>query len=91
MKVHIAGFPVRVGSRLRQLCAWCGEQLIDLDLDCIAVAPGSSVGAPGTWETNALVAVDGPVSWVVQPEDGDKLPRECCAKGPVKLTLVEGG
>lgn len=91
-RIHIAGFSVGVDSLLRQRCAWCGEVLIDLDLANIAVAPGED-GAPGrgpgTWEPFALVAVDGPCSWVVPCAEGEPLPLRCCASQR-KLTLVEG-
>lgn len=86
--VHIAGFPVNVGGHLRQLCAWCGERLIDVDLSCVmaSMKEGGSPPDPyGTWEANALVKVDGNYSGVVE-HDG-ALPANACAK-KMALRLV---
>ena len=81
---HIAGFPVRIGNKARQLCAWCGERLIDDDYDLMAFAPGCDA-EPKYFEPNTLVEVetsaDARFTTVVQPIDGD-LPRNCCAKTP---------
>lgn len=88
-RIHIAGPDLRVGSKLRQLCAWCGHVLIDMDLDCIAVSPnadGSPGSGPGTWAVFALVAVDGNAALVVA-DDGGPLPLRCCASQR-KLTLL---
>lgn len=94
MKVHIAGIPIRVESELRQLCAWCGYRLIDMNLEHIAAPNGlSEIGAgPLTWSPNALVAVDGPVQWLVQLDEGPgaRLPRECCAWSLPPLKLLPG-
>lgn len=90
MKIHIAGFAVRVGDQLRQRCAWCGDTLIDVDISCI-MAPMKEDGSPpdpySVWDVNALVAVDGNATWVVADHDGE-LPLRCCAKGAPALTLV---
>lgn len=75
-KVHIAGFPVRIGNELRQRCAWCGERLIDEDLSCLASPDGSPFG---TWEVGVLVAVEGKHSYVVPHVDGATVPSDCCA------------
>jgi hypothetical protein len=85
MIVHIAGFPVKVGQQSRQLCAWCGASLIDIDHRNVMVAPNAD-GTPGEgphfWAIGVLVAVDGPASWVLEHEDGAQLPLEACASGP---------
>lgn len=90
MKVHIAGFAVRVGNQLRQRCAWCGDEIIDVDLSCI-MAPVKADGSPpdpyAVWEMNALVAVDGNHSWVIT-DHGGELPPECCTKDQPKLAVV---
>ena len=81
-QIHIAGVAVRVGTLLRQRCAWCGDVLIDLDLVNIAVAPnedGSPGDGPGTFAPYALIAVDGLGQWVVPYEEGSELPLRCCA------------
>jgi hypothetical protein len=83
--IHIAGGVVHVGSKLRQLCAWCGYALIDVDLSGMVTTDPD--GIYGTWAPGALVAVDGPGSWVVPCETGDTLPLRCCASQR-KLELV---
>ena len=92
IRIHIAGFPVRVGNQLRQLCAWCGFALVDDDLSSIMVAPNAD-GSPGeplsVWEMNALVAVDGNGKWTVPPDDGEKLPAQCCALATPKLRVIK--
>jgi len=89
--VHIAGFPVRVGTRKRQRCAWCGEVLIDEDLKNVAVYPPPKDGEElvAHFEPNALVAVDGPGSWIVRHEDGAPLPAGWCGDERPPLRLVE--
>ncbi len=79
---HIAGPDIRVDNLLRQRCAWCGELLIDYDLERIAVPQGCDP-APSVWTVGKLVAVDGGASWEL-PES-DKLPDESCA-GPALST-----
>lgn len=94
--VHIAGMAVLIGDKGRQLCAWCGHVLFDFDLSMVMVAPnadGSPGRGPTPWTQGALVAVEGNGMWVV-PDEGDTLPRNCCASppaAPAKLTLVPGG
>jgi hypothetical protein len=84
-KIHIAGFPVRVGNEIRQLCAWCGERIVDLDLSAVMYAPGCETQDERShfFECNALVALDGPATYVVPHEDGANLPPNCCAGKPV--------
>ncbi|HEU4731738.1 MAG TPA: hypothetical protein VFT22_27770 [Kofleriaceae bacterium] len=93
MKIHIAGFPVRVGTKGRQLCAWCGESLFDVDHSLVMVAPNAD-GSPGEpmqpWPTGELIAVEGNGKWVVPHEDGAQLPVQCCASPPPRLTVVGG-
>lgn len=91
--VHIAGAAVNVGGQLRQLCAWCGYRLIDVDLSCVATPmpeDGSEPEPYRTWEAHALVEIEESPgvtrSSVVQAHHG-KLPANACAK-KVKLHLV---
>jgi len=83
---HIAGHQVQVGSRLRQRCSWCGAVLCDYDLQRIAVPEGQDP-TPGMWETGRLVRVDGPMSFVVEHEDGADLPPEACAVLDPEVTV----
>lgn len=77
MLIHIAGNDVQVGALLRQRCAWCGTILIDYDLTRVAVPVGQDA-EPATWPVGDLIAVDGPVSYVVEHRDGHVLPSESC-------------
>jgi hypothetical protein len=98
--IHIAGYPVIIGSRCRQLCAWCGEKLIDDDL-ALTMAPMVAVTAfaegsasnPGYWEVGVLVAredMGGVISTsIVQHENGkDMPPGSCCHQHHSPLRLV---
>lgn len=88
--VHIAGFLVRVGSKRRQLCAWCGVALVDLDLRSVAVPSGQDI-EPRFFETGDLVEVvhaEGFRSQRLVPHvDGDPLPAGACA---LNLQVVRG-
>jgi hypothetical protein len=87
--IHIAGFPVRVGNHKRQLCAWCGFRLVDIDLANCASSDGAE---PGHWEPNALVRViDGnPTAFiVVKHVDGEAIPAGWCGdEGKARLRAV---
>jgi len=102
MKIHIAGFPVRVGNKGRQLCAWCGEVLFDVDYangtpvfnrirDFWRVASNED-GTPGEgprpWEIGDLIAVEGNGKWVVPHDNGGPLPLQCCASQRPPLRQV---
>ncbi len=89
MTIHIAGFPVRVGNHKRQLCAWCGHRIIDID-----VANTACMGEwtePGHYEPNALVRVAGEnpvVSSVVEHAEGEPIPAGWCGEEAPRLRLV---
>ena len=83
--VHIAGLDVKVGSCVRQLCAWCGEVLEDFDLSTVMVAGGHE---PPTWKVGELVAKDGGAMWLVEHNDGDQLPPTACVP-PSDLSSLE--
>jgi hypothetical protein len=88
--IHIAGFPVQIGPKYRQRCAWCETILIDGDLSREMVPEGQSHG-PSKYESGTLVEVhkDGPCtqSAAVPHKDGDPLPANACI-GPPKLRAV---
>lgn len=92
MKIHIAGYPLKIGTKGRQLCAWCGERLFDVDHANEMVAPNAD-GSPGDgslpWEEGALVAHDGNMWWIVRHEDGAQLPLQSCV-GPPPLRVIPG-
>lgn len=77
--IHIAGPWLRVGSQLRQRCAWCGACLIDMDLSRIAVPEGQDPQV-STWEPGGLVGVDGALQWAEPHVDGEKLPPNACGQ-----------
>lgn len=94
MKIHIAGMSVFVNSKGRQICAWCGHVLFDVDLADVMVAPnadGSPGQGPRPWKQGDLIAIDGSppvVSYRVVEVEGDELPRECCAAQRTPLRVV---
>lgn len=88
--VHIAGVDVTVGDRYRQRCSWCGAVLFDYDLTRLAVQTPegwddmtdeqkAAAVKPGAWPIGALVARNGAATYVVDHEDGQPVPPECCA------------
>lgn len=84
--IHLAGIPITIQDRLvRQLCSWCGERLIDLDLEMVAVhEPDAKEGEPfkpSHWEVGAWVGVEGTnprVYTLETPDDPNKYPDESC-------------
>ena len=89
--VHIAAPEVQVGHRLRQRCSWCGAMIDDVDLSTIqvAVAEGEEPSPYPSWPAGALVAVDGGIRYVVEPQampDGSLTlgipPTSCMALDP---------
>lgn len=92
-EVHIAGTPIRVGSKFRQVCAWCGCRLIDDDLDCMFSAPtadGSPGPGPMAFDVGALVEIEehgGVRSTGVVGAFKEPLPPGTCASER-KLRLV---
>lgn len=79
--VHIAGVAVHVGPMIRQVCSWCGYQLINYNTERMAVPIGQE-GPPATWSAGELVAVCGPMAYVVDHQDGAPLPAESCTYDP---------
>jgi hypothetical protein len=80
--VHIAGLKVKVGTRLRQRCAWCGAVLADYDLTRVAVWPPPQPGEhvePAMWTPEDLIRADGSLYTVVPHVDGADLPADACA------------
>jgi hypothetical protein len=96
--VHIAGMGTRIGSRVRQLCAWCGYRLIDEDLALMA----SPDGPPDVkaWETNAWVEVEEEPGFrgctLISPPAAGGLPVGNCVDEPAprrngpRLATVSG-
>ena len=91
--IHIVGNAVKVGSRVRQLCAWCGATLVDEDEGSVAVHPPPAPGEEliPTWEPLALLAVEGtnPTSYaIVEHEDGQQIPAGFCGDEQPRLRLA---
>lgn len=79
---HIAAPHITINDRyLRQRCGWCGDVLVEYDLARTAVPTGTPP-LPATWETGALVTVDGHASWTTE---ADRLPDDACATNPLTL------
>lgn len=83
--VHIAGLDVRIGSLMRQRCAWCGAILADYDLRRVMV-PADDPRPPGMWPVGDLVLVDGNLTVVVDHEDGQPLPDNACGSLDPEVT-----
>lgn len=77
--VHFVGIDVQIGTLLRQRCAWCGDVLLDYDLERLAVPVGQQEG-PATWPVGTLVEVDGNATWAVEHDAADPLPENTCAR-----------
>jgi hypothetical protein len=75
--VHLAGLVIQVDKHMRQRCSWCGVILCDYALDRVMV-PSVMLGPPATWEVDAFVLVEGPMSMVIEREE-NKLPEGSCA------------
>ncbi len=86
MTTHIAGLGLVIGGRFaRQLCAWCGEVLVDEDAERMA-SPDPGPRDP-CWPINALIRVekgDGVTGFVRLPETNE-LPVDCCAYAPTRV------
>jgi len=76
--VHIVGTVVDVGTRTRQVCAWCGTLLLDVDRTRGA-AETRHDPEPPHFLPGELLRVDGNMSVVVDHKDGDDLPDNACA------------
>ena len=75
---HISAQVVIIEGRyVRQRCAWCGEMLIDYDLEKTAVVVvNGKTELPGVWATDRLIHVDGNQSTLLE---GNAMPPDCCA------------
>ena len=92
---HLAGSFVMVDERyLRQLCAWCGHRLIDVDkLDTQIDVPAGKTFAEvhGTWDVGSMVEADEVVSRLQQTLDGS-VPANSCMREhkPEPLGILAG-
>jgi hypothetical protein len=84
--IHIIGRAVLVGAKHRQLCAWCGEKLLDDDWSLIAT---NGFGGPMPWPEGELLSIHPMGKTVVAHKDGAQLPSDCCAYERPNLRLVE--
>lgn len=100
MTIHIVGFPVFIGGIARQLCAFCGEKLMDDDWNNIACFGGiGGIGGPIFWPIGQLLAVTKEGDRITQKTvvdyvETDPVPPESCAyvappAVPPKLSLVK--
>lgn len=82
--VHVAGTVLTLQDRyIRQLCAWCGHRLVDVDLERVEVLE-ADVGRPfSTWPVGSLVEVYGSMSVVLAEADEARsgvLPERSCTR-----------
>lgn len=98
--VHLAGTPVRVGSVIRQRCAWCGAVIDEIDIDRVAVHSTDPVRFVDD-DGNPLLRWDGLVAieqhderavigstakWKVEPPDDHDIPEDSCMALPNEAT-----
>lgn len=74
---HIAGLVLEIGVYIRQRCAWCGAELINVDVTRVAIQTPEDGSEPtiATWPVGAQIRVDGAASYVVE---GNQLPEDSC-------------
>jgi hypothetical protein len=81
-KAHIALDVVWVNNRwMRQRCGWCGEILLDYDMDRTMV-PGCDGDPPASWPIGSIVMVEEKTIYYVM--NVPRLPAECCASVETK-------
>lgn len=86
-KAHIALDVVWVNNRwMRQRCGWCGEILLDYDMDRLMVLEGDT-SPPPSWPIGSIVMVEEKTLYYVM--NVPRLPNECCAFIETKR-LAEG-
>ncbi len=76
---HIAGLEVTINDRyLRQLCGWCGYELIDYDLTAIAMATSEDEPnpKPTVWPAGRLIRIEGNLTTVLERDT--PLPNDGC-------------
>lgn len=77
--IHIVGPGHLVGTRQRQLCAWCGFKLVDEDLALIASIDGRGMGF---WQEGKLISVTTYGMSILEQGPGSDLPPNACAAPP---------
>jgi hypothetical protein len=78
-RIHIVGPGHIVGTRQRQLCAWCGFQLVNEDLALIASSDGRGMGF---WQEGKLISVTTYGMSILEQGPGSDLPANACAAPP---------
>lgn len=78
-RIHIVGPGHIVGTRQRQLCAWCGFALVNEDLALIASADGRGMGF---WQEGKLISVTTYGMSILDQGPGSDLPPNACAAPP---------
>jgi hypothetical protein len=82
---HVAGFPIRVGTVIRQRCAWCGASLSVADAEEL---DGTTVEFPAeahedTWAVGGFVRRTSDGRGVVGIIWQDALPIDACSAAAV--------
>ena len=82
--IHIVGLDIRIGSRVRQRCAWCDVVIEDVDLSLMMAPEGAPPWRP--WNPGELLDVTGNMRSVVKHEDGSALPDGMCVDVDIPKT-----
>jgi hypothetical protein len=78
-RIHIVGPGHVVGTRQRQLCAWCGFALVDADMALIASSDGRGMGF---WQEGKLISVTTYGMSILEQGPESELPPNACAATP---------
>lgn len=92
---HVAGVELVVEGRLqRQLCSWCGYQLVNNNLENCFVAEGGMEGPPPVWTQGTWVEVieGNPTLFRQAEHEKGRFPaNSCMAKDVPRLRLAQSG
>lgn len=78
---HISGLEITVEGRyMRQRCAWCGEILLDRDLQTTMVAPDEDGNVPpiSSWKVDSLIRIKPGNPTISSMLDDERLPSDFC-------------
>jgi hypothetical protein len=86
---HLALDGITINDRwMRQRCGWCGEILLEYDLERVAVPSAGSLAPPAFYPKETIVFKYGGVMQFVG--NVDRLPDDCCATIETKRMADDG-